>query len=167
MTPDSFSQAREPGPPIRATDRDRDAAIGVLQASYSVGRLTSAEHEARVGQALSARTYAQLDALIADLPGRPGYPDAPGVPQPRRTNGLAVAALICGVAQPFTGGLTTLPAIALGHIARGQIRRTGEDGRGMATWGLALGWAGLAVVVLAVIGFVAVIGMLAGSATGH
>jgi hypothetical protein len=89
------------------------------------------------------------------------------VPQPRRTNGLAVAALICGVAQPFTGGLTTLPAIALGHIARGQIRRTGEDGRGMATWGLALGWAGLAVVVLAVIGFVAVIGMLAGSATGH
>jgi hypothetical protein len=157
MTSGSFSQVRVPGPPLRVTDRDREAAVVVLQTSYTVGRLTRAEHDARVGQALSAQTYAQLDVLTADLPERPDYPDAPVPPGPRRTNGFAVAALVCGVAQPFTGGLSTIPAIAFGHVARSQIRRTGEDGRSMATWGLALGWAGLATIV---VGLLAVIGVV-------
>jgi hypothetical protein len=34
--------AQAPVAPIRATDRDRDAAIGMLQASYTEGRLTKA-----------------------------------------------------------------------------------------------------------------------------
>jgi Domain of unknown function (DUF1707)/Domain of unknown function (DUF4190) len=163
----SYSQ---PGPPapaaIRATDRDRDLAIGVLQESYSEGRLTKAEHDARVGRALTARTYADLGLLTADLPGRPGYVDAPDILQRRHTNGLAVAALICGVAQPFTAMVTTIPAIALGHIARGQIKRTGDDGRSMATWGMALGWAGLAASVVFILAVLALIVVVARSAHG-
>ena len=79
------------------------------------------------------------------------------VPPGRRDlNGFAVAALICGAAQPVTGLLTTLPAIAFGHIARSQIKRSGQDGRALATWGLALGWAGLAVIALLVLAVVVV-----------
>lgn len=151
MTSASFGRAPVPGQHLRATDRDREAAIGVLQSSYSVGRLTKDEHDARISRALAAQTYAELDTVTADLPERPGYPDAPVVPGPQRTNALAIASLVCGLAQPLTGMLSTIPAIALGHLARGQIRRTGEDGRAMATWGLILGWAGATAIVAIVL----------------
>jgi hypothetical protein len=144
-------------PALRVTDRDRDAAIAVLQSSYTIGRLTRAEHDARVGQALAAATYPELDVLTADLPERPVYPDAPVPvlpPSQRHVNGFAVAALICGAAQPVTGMLSTIPAIAFGHVAKAQIRRTGEDGSAMATWGLVLGWTGLGVIALIVLGIV-------------
>jgi hypothetical protein len=36
-------------------------------------------------------------------------------------------------------------------VARGQIRRTGEDGDGIATAGLVLGWVGLTIGVLVVL----------------
>ena len=54
----------------------------------------------------------------------PHYPPAPP------TNGLAIASLVCGVGA-FVIGLSFIPAIICGHIARGQIRRTGERGGGM------------------------------------
>ena len=130
------------GPPLRATDRDRDAAIDVLQESYITGRLTAEEHAARVGQAMAARTYVDLDRLTADPP------------MPRRTNGYAVAALACGAAQPLTLMLTTIPAIVFGHVARRQIRETGEDGSAMATWGLILGWGGAAAIAIVILLFV-------------
>jgi hypothetical protein len=147
---------RPVGPPVRATDRDRDATIDVLQESYATGRLTADEHAARVGLAMAARTYADLDRLTADLPRRAFYPDAPRPPLPRRTNGYAVAALACGAAQPLTFMLTTIPAIVFGHLARRQIRETGEDGGAMATWGLVLGWTGAAAIVLLILLFLAV-----------
>jgi uncharacterized protein DUF1707/uncharacterized protein DUF4190 len=140
-----------PLPMLRVTDRDREATVTVLQGSYSVGRLTREEHDTRVGQALAAQTYPQLAAITADLPDRPVFPDMPVPPGRRDLNGFAVAALICGAAQPVTGMLTTLPAIAFGHIARSQIKRSGQDGRALATWGLALGWVGLAIVALLIL----------------
>jgi Domain of unknown function (DUF4190)/Domain of unknown function (DUF1707) len=167
MTWASYSQPQVPDPPIRATDRDRDAAIGVIQASYTVGRLSMDEYDARLGHALTAQTYAQLDALIADLPGRPTYPDAPAIPQPRHTNGLAIASLVCGIAQPFTLMLSTIPAIALGHAARRQIRRNGDDGQPMATAGLVLGWAGLTAVIMFVLAIVAIGVLITGAVHGH
>ena len=62
--------------------------------------------------------------------------------------------------------VTTIPAIALGHIARGQIKRTGDDGRSMATWGMALGWAGLAASVVFILAVLALIVVVARSAHG-
>jgi uncharacterized protein DUF1707/uncharacterized protein DUF4190 len=161
-------QPGPPAPPLRATDRDREATVTVLQSCYTEGRLTKDEHDTRVGRALAAQTYLDLDSLTADLPQRPAYPDAPGVPGvPGRphTNSYAVAALICGLAQPLTGMLSTIPAIAFGHVARGQIRRTGDEGRAMATWGLALGWAGLAFVLVIVLGMVALFAAYAAAPT--
>jgi len=58
---------------------------------------------------------------------------------------------------PFLGGLL---AVILGHTARGQIRRTGEGGGGMATAGLVLGYIHLAAVVLITIFWILVLGGL-------
>jgi len=76
-------------------------------------------------------------------------------PSPPSTNALAIAALVCGAAQ-FVTGITFIPAIILGHVARSQIRKTGEQGDGMALAGLILGYIGgiLVIVILVIfIGF--------------
>ena len=57
--------------------------------------------------------------------------------------------------EVFTLGITAIPAVILGHFARGQIRRNGERGDGMATAGLVLGWLGIAFFVLIVVGVAA------------
>jgi hypothetical protein len=64
---------------MRAAHADREHAVDALQAAYVVGRLTKDEFDARVGQALAARTYADLAAVTADIPAAP-----PAVPAPRR-----------------------------------------------------------------------------------
>ena len=64
-----------------------------------------------------------------------------------KTNGLAVGALVCGII-PFFGGI---PAVILGHVARGQIKRTGERGDGVAIAGLVLGYLWVALWVLIVL----------------
>jgi hypothetical protein len=55
-------------PAIRASDRERDAATGRLQDAFAEGRLDDAEFDGRMRSALSARTRADLDGLLADLP---------------------------------------------------------------------------------------------------
>lgn len=141
---------------LRASTADRERAVDVLKAGFVEGRLTKDEYDVRVSQAYASRTYAELAMVTADLPG--GQMVAPYSqpylrpyqPVRRRTNSLAVASLICGLAQPFLG-LTTIPAIVLGHVARGQIRRTGENGDGLATAGAVLGWIGLGITLLVIL----------------
>jgi hypothetical protein len=79
----------------------------------------------------------------------PPYPPAPP------TNGLAIASLVCGVGA-FIIGLSFIPAIICGHIARRQIRRTGEQGGGLALAGLILGYVGGALFILLLLVFVTI-----------
>ena len=72
-------------------------------------------------------------------------------PQLAKTNSLAITSLICGIAQFMFGPLATIPAVVCGHVARNQIRRTGEQGAGMALAGLILGWIGVGFTVLVVL----------------
>jgi len=53
---------------LRASHADRDRVIDGLKAAFVQGRLDQDELGQRVGQALAARTYADLAALTADLP---------------------------------------------------------------------------------------------------
>lgn len=55
------------GGDLRIGHAERDAAVTVLQEAAGDGRLSMAELEERVEAALSAKTYADLDALVADL----------------------------------------------------------------------------------------------------
>jgi hypothetical protein len=67
---------------LRACHADREQVIGLLKAAFVQGRLGKDELAARVGQALAARTYADLAALTADLPA--GLAAAEPLYQPAR-----------------------------------------------------------------------------------
>jgi len=54
--------------PMRASHADREQVIEALKDAFVHGRLTKDELDARAGQALAARTCAELAALTADIP---------------------------------------------------------------------------------------------------
>ncbi|HEU0212946.1 MAG TPA: DUF4190 domain-containing protein [Jiangellaceae bacterium] len=68
---------------------------------------------------------------------------------PRPTSGLAVTALVLAIL-----GLSIV-AVIYGHLALGDIRRTGKEGRSLAVAGLVLGYSGT-VFWVSIIGFIVV-----------
>lgn len=68
-------------------------------------------------------------------------------PPVRPTNVLGIVTLVLGVL-----GFAIVPVIT-GHIALSQIKRTGDDGRGITIAGLILGYIGLAGYLLAALFF--------------
>jgi drug/metabolite transporter (DMT)-like permease len=89
-------------------------------------------------------------------PGQQYYPPYQAYqpyPPVRPTNGLAIAALVCGIVA-FVTGITCIPAIICGHIARRQIRRTGEQGDSMALAGLILGYVSAVLSIVMVLAIV-------------
>ena len=65
---------------LRASDADREQAIDVLKAVFVQDRLARAEFEARVGQALASRTYAELAAATSGISGRLTAEQPAGMP---------------------------------------------------------------------------------------
>ena len=163
--PSAGGPERAAGPPamsaMLAGTADRERAIDVLKAGFAEGRLTLAEHDDRVARVYAARTYGELAPLVADLPAglqgsvpyylATGYPAA-GAPVPPVINSLAVASLICGLAEVPTLGLSALPVVVLGARARQEIRETSQRGEALAVAGLVLGWTALALFSVAVLG---------------
>ena len=129
-------------PAMRAASADRERAVDVLKAGFAEGRLTQDEYNERIGRAYAARTYGELTALTADLPAGalPTVFPVPMYQPPVTTNSLARASLVLGVAEFFTMGLTAIPAIICGHMAKREMRQTGQRGDGLATSGLVLGY---------------------------
>jgi Domain of unknown function (DUF1707) len=87
-------------PAVRASDQERDAATQQLQQAFAESRLDDTEFDERMRSALTARTRADLDALLADLPA--------GAP----------------VTRPLDG-----PATKPGRLAvafKGSVRRAGR-----------------------------------------
>jgi len=75
---------------------------------------------------------------------------------PTRNNGMAIAALVCGIA----GFLCLIPGILgiiFGFVAKGQIRQSSgtQRGDGMATAGIVLGciWVAITILIVATGGF--------------
>lgn len=62
---------------LRVGDKERDAVVELLRMRHMEGRLDADEFQARIDSCLAAKTYAQLDALLADFPS--------DETQPRRT----------------------------------------------------------------------------------
>lgn len=92
------------GDRLRAGHADREQVVGTLKDAFTQGRLTRDELDARTGQALAARTYAELDALTADIPGAPRLDVPPASPVPA---GAGVAG------PPALAGLWPLASAAL------------------------------------------------------
>ena len=53
---------------LRSSHGDREQTIDALKAAFVQGRLTKDEFDARIGQTLASRTYADLAAVTADIP---------------------------------------------------------------------------------------------------
>ncbi|MEV5316238.1 DUF1707 and DUF4190 domain-containing protein [Streptomyces sp. NPDC052687] len=155
--PQSWAGHRAPS--MLASHAERERAVDVLRAGYAEGRMEHEEFDKRVARAYAARTVGELAVLVADLPQGPVERPAPAVPATfapvarARTNGKAVGAALCGLLCVPTFGLTGIPAVVLGHMARSEIRHSGEGGDGLALTGLVLGWlytAGWALVMVLV-----------------
>jgi hypothetical protein len=56
---------------FRASDADRERAIETLKVAFAQGRLNRDDLDQRAGQALLARTYAELAGATAHIPARP------------------------------------------------------------------------------------------------
>ena len=54
---------------LRASDADRELTAERLRHAMAEGRLLSEELEERLEATFAARTYGELDAVVADLPG--------------------------------------------------------------------------------------------------
>ena len=88
-------------------------------------------------------TNTENNAMRAPDEYPPAYPQQP-YPVAPKTNTLAIISLVSAF-------FVSLAAVITGHIALGQIRRTGESGRGLALSGLVLGYVGIAAKVLVVV----------------
>jgi hypothetical protein len=84
------------------------------------------------------------DARLGARPFAPGY-------RTSSTNGLAVASLVLGILWIYWIG--SVLALIFGYIARRQIaeRQGMQDGRGMATAGIVLGWVGIGFLALVIV----------------
>jgi Domain of unknown function (DUF1707) len=84
-TDDEHAAVVPDGAGTRASDRERDAVVQRVQDAFAEGRLDDGEFDERSRAALTARTHADLDALLADLPAEPSTPGpAPALPGPGR-----------------------------------------------------------------------------------
>lgn len=68
------STRRNPRARLLASNADRDTAVQLLSDAFAQGRLSSGELEQRTDQALTARTYGDLDAALEGLGGLPSPP---------------------------------------------------------------------------------------------
>jgi hypothetical protein len=140
---------------LRASDADRERVAERLRHASTEGRLTAEELEERMHRALSARTYGELDGLVADLPRH-----IPALPATPKTSGLAIGSLVMGFL--WMGGMGSLIALVLGLLARKEIADSNGrvTGRGLAFGGMLLG--GLGVLVAALLVVLSVAGHLTG-----
>jgi hypothetical protein len=86
---------------LRASDEDRDRIAEQLRHAAAEGRLLSEELEQRLSTALRARTYGELDSVVADLPGdrpsRRGGSRAPARRRPSPPSPLMLAGLALAI----------------------------------------------------------------------
>jgi ABC-type transport system involved in cytochrome c biogenesis permease subunit len=96
------------------------------------------------------RSLHLYDGAVQQPPAYPPQQPAPhAVTQP--TNSLAIVSLVAGIASYFVVPVIgAIVAIVTGHMARGQIRRTGEGGGGLALAGLVLGYVHIALAVIVI-----------------
>jgi Domain of unknown function (DUF1707) len=113
----------------RASDADREQVAERLRVAATEGRLEAEEFEERLATTFSARTYGELDRVVADLPAPPA---------PRRREpafglrpGVAVA-----IAVVLVFVLLSSVSLAVGH---GHGEHHGGFGILWLVW-LAIGW---------------------------
>ena len=124
------------------------------------------------------QTPAGDEAAVRNLLERLGPPEEivsaatdPATPDPlaapfRETNGSAIVSVLLGVL--WLAGIGSLLALVFGYRARRQIKNSAgaQKGSGLATAGIILGWIGIAILAIVVVGGALTIVVDAGSGGG-
>jgi uncharacterized Tic20 family protein len=104
-----------PGPALRVSHAEREPVVERLQQAYAEGRLDMAELDLRLHLAMTAKTRADLDAVLADLaplpPSRaqPASSAAPVTWDPTAEQRLLAAlAHLLGIVTLFVGPLVMM-----------------------------------------------------------
>lgn len=126
---------------LRVSDADRRTVADLLGEHFAEGRLDPAEHQDRVGQAMAAKTGADLVPLLTDLPV-PGLVAAPAPPRRRRWSAVALVVVLLLAVGPalaairFHVGLLAVVVVVLLLAGRRRRRRACPPGRpGVGTGG--------------------------------
>lgn len=128
--------------------------------------------------------YQQPEQPQYAQPQQPQYaqPDPASYPQPQHayaqqtyqavyvapvpTNTLAILSMIASIVGFFTFAIFAIGGVIMGHISLNQIKRTGENGRGMALAGLIIGYVAIGFWALLLLFYIVIIGF-AISASGY
>lgn len=123
---------------LRVGDREREAVSDILRQEHVDGRLNSDEFQERLERCLTAKTYADLDQLVADFPGREVEQGRTGRAWGRRPWPFPFVplALIAAIVV-FNGGHLIWLAVPLFFLlVVGPLRgRSAARGYGRAGWG--------------------------------
>ena len=93
-------------------------------------------------------------AAAPPAPGYAAYGQPPQGQYAPPNNTLAIVAMVLSIAGIFTG-ITAIVGAILGHVALGQIKRTGEGGRQFAITAIIVGWVLTGLIILAILAFIA------------
>jgi Domain of unknown function (DUF1707) len=130
---------------LRASDAEREQVIDDLRQHAADGRLTMDEFEQRVAEALAARTRADLEPVLRELPALERAPRAEPrarrrVPMPSGRTVFAVLAIVFAVVMVtqdmwwiifplmgVLGGCGRTSGCSTSRVARHHARRTSPD----------------------------------------
>ena len=113
---------------LRAADQDREAVTDILREQHVSGRLDTNEFQDRVDRCYAAKTYAELDQLVADLPG-PERTRPRGAGRPWRRPTIALVPLLIAIIVLSHGHLLWLAIPLFFFGVRPLLWRSG--GRGL------------------------------------
>jgi hypothetical protein len=110
----------EPTPEIRVGDRERREIDDRLRQAHADGVLTLLEYDERAAKCWAARTRAELDALVRDLPAPPREPEPAAVATGRGRSGTR-----------RVGALGLVGAVAVAGLGLFGVARVmgADDGR--------------------------------------
>ena len=156
-TPDPYQPQQPYGQPYDPTSAPYSAepSSGQPYGTPSSGQPYGAPSS---GQPYGQQAYGQPAYGKSPYGAQPGYGQQPYAPVVATTNTMAILSLV--FAFVFAPA-----AIVLGHVAKKQIRQTGEQGEGLATAGLWLGYifTGIGAVICAI--YVVAIGFAVSSSS--
>ncbi len=105
---------------LRASHADREQVIDTLGVAFALGRLAKDEFDARISQALVARTYSDLAVAVAGIPAGPVVgAEQPRQPPPRMSNAARWAA--SGLVTPVAVAAALAAGSLGGHVGYAVI----------------------------------------------
>jgi hypothetical protein len=122
---------------LRVGDKERDAVSEILRRTHVEGRLDTDEFQARLDRCMAAKTYAELDELIADFPREESEARRPRRPVSPRLWPLAFPLFpLAVIAAIVVGGRFVWLAIPLFFfVVRPLASRSWGAGYARGAWG--------------------------------